>query len=39
MEDWFSSSLNRPELDVDLKHAILSLKKADEGILNNLKKL
>jgi hypothetical protein len=39
MEDWLSSSLNRPELEVDLKHSILSLKKADEGILNNLKKL
>ena len=33
MEDWLNSSLNRPELGVDLKHAALSLKKADEGIL------
>ncbi|NRS87746.1 hypothetical protein HNQ02_000653 [Flavobacterium sp. 7E] len=39
MEDWLESSLNRPELGVDLKHTLLSLKKADEGILRILKSL
>jgi isocitrate dehydrogenase len=32
MEDWLESLLNRPELGVDLKHTLSSLKKADEGI-------
>ena len=33
MEDWLESSLNKPELGVDLKYTLSSLKKADEGIL------
>lgn len=37
MEDWLQSSLNRSELGVDLKHTIISLKKADEGILRKLR--
>ena len=37
MEDWLNSSLNHPELGVDLKHTALNLKKADEGIIKLLK--
>lgn len=33
MEDWLMSALNKPELGVDLKYTLSSLKKADEGIL------
>ena len=33
MEDWLLSSLNRSELEIDIKHTYLTLKKADEGIL------
>ena len=32
MEDWLESSLNKPELRVDLKYTTLSLKNADVGI-------
>lgn len=33
MEDWLVSALNKPELGVDLKYTLSSLKNADEGIL------
>ena len=33
MEDWLMSALNKPELGVDLKYTLSSLKNADEGIL------
>lgn len=39
MEDWLQSSLNRPELGVDLKHTMICLKKADEGILRRIKQI
>lgn len=37
MEDWLSSGLNREEFGVDLKYAMGSLKKAEEGILKKIK--
>ncbi|SHG44782.1 hypothetical protein SAMN05444372_10635 [Flavobacterium micromati] len=39
LEDWLSSGLNRAELGVDLKHAMGSLRKADEGIMRIVKEI
>ena len=39
LEDWLSSPLNRAEFGVDLKFAMGSLKRADEGILRKVKEI